>query len=56
MALAIWLYVRAKQKPRRITAAMKGTMMYILFAVPAISLATIFAISLRSHFARFTDV
>jgi hypothetical protein len=30
--------------------------MYILFAVPAVSLATIFAISLRNQFAQFTDV
>lgn len=30
--------------------------MYILFAVPAISLATIFTISLRNHFAQFTNV
>lgn len=30
--------------------------MYILFAVPALSLATIFAISLRNQFAQYTNL
>jgi hypothetical protein len=30
--------------------------MYLLFAVPTVSLATIFAISLRNHFATKTNL
>lgn len=30
--------------------------MYVFFAIPAVSLATIFAISLRNQFAQFTDL
>ncbi len=34
----------------------RGPTLYILFAVPAVSLAAIFAISLRNQFSQFTNL